>query len=274
MRHEGSIGENRHGSLGRLRLRWLHVGPQRYTVLAMEALEPRELLAVNPGQQPAIVNEIPFGVSSVLARAVLPPVIVTPPPNFVDPAHGQIPLPPGPPAPNLALGANARGLPRPLLGGVLGLGTGPGSNGNILLQRATTSANPPNTLLPQQILPPPPPGQALPPPPPTPPPVPATPTINHRLADLENREASDAEHERLARERALVDFGGLTEAGGLPAGQGGTAENNAEAIDRAIVAIYFQTSVPVAPVMTPANATANAKPGSQGTLAHRPGTVR
>ena len=272
----GSIGETWRGSLGRLRLRRPYVGPPRYSVLGMEALEPRELLAVHPGQQPAVVNEIPFGVSSVLARAVLPPVIATPPPNFVDPAQGRIPRPPGPPQANLALAANARGLQRPLLGDVLGLGTGPGSNGNILLQRALTPANPPNSLLPQQTLPPPPPGQALPPPPPTPPPppVPVTPTINHRLADLENREASDAEQERLAREKALVDFGGLAETGGLPANQGGTAENKAEAIDRAIVAMYFQTSVPVAPVTTPANANANAKLGSQGTLAHRPGTVR
>jgi hypothetical protein len=240
------------------------VRPKRFTVLGLEALEPRELLSVAPGQEPAVVNEIPFGVISVLAKAAVPAAITNPPPNFVNPVYGRIPMPVAPNA------ANANLVQPPLFGHPLGMEPGMGS-GDIRPHNAAEAGNSPNPLLPQKKLTPPLPGQGA---PPTPPPKPrigfGSQASNNEAAASQTGESSGSAQDRIARDRAILRFVNPTDAAGTPAGPGDAAGNNARAHDQAIVSLVPEEAVQGAPVVPPANA----KPGSEGTLANRPGTVR
>jgi hypothetical protein len=251
------------------------VGPRRFAVLGLEALEPRELLSLTPGQKAVVVDAIPLAVISPLAKAVVPAVIVSPAPNFVDAAEGRIPIPNGPHAANVALAANANLAQRPLLADALGLGAGSGSSGDIRPRSAVNVAIPPNALLPQGTLPPPP-GQGTPPTPPTPPAPPPKPRVgfgsqasNNASANSQTGASSGSARYRIARERAVLDFGG-PDAGGTPAGQGEVAGDNTEAHDQALLAMFSQKDLPFAPVAP----SAYPKPAAEGTLAKRPGTVR
>jgi hypothetical protein len=234
MRFGDWIGKGLHSGGNRLDGR-----RRRFAVLALEALEPRELLSVQPAPKslkadPAVAAEV-----AAMRRAAIPAVISSAPVNLVDAAFGRIPLPAGPPVPNLQLAANANLIQRPLFSDLLGLGTGPGSNGNILRRGA---ASPPKTLLPRETLPPPPPGQGAPPTPPPPPNpliLPGKPTSNNQTATSQTEESGSQEARR--------------------------------AHDLALLALFPEaTGLIAAPVVPPANA----KRGSEDTLANRPGTVR
>jgi hypothetical protein len=219
---------------------------QRFTVLALEALEPRELLAAPP---PSLkINPDVAGEVAAMGHSVIPTVVTSRPAIFADPAYGRIPLPPGPAAPNLQLAASANLLARPLFADTLGLSTTFGAGDEDNQQSVAGAANPPKTLLPQKPLTPPTPGQI-----PTPPPSPNAPPVPPPNPSI-----------------LLANQAGSNQPANSPAAASGSQEARA-ANDQAILALFPEASetlaVPVAPP-------ASSKPEATGVLANRPGTVR
>ncbi len=270
MRPGELIGGVSRGGRGRLRMR-SSVRPQRYAVLSLEALEPRELLSLTPAQKAIVADAIPETVISVLARAVVPVVIASPAPNLVDAADGRIPMPATPNATNLASAANANLVRTPLFGNALGLEAGMGS-GDVLPQNATPVGSPPNPLPPGKKLLPPLPGQGNQSAPPSKPRIAffGDQASDNGSANSQTGEPSGSGQDRAVRDKPILGLGNLIDAASTPSGQGDAGGTNAEAHDQAIVSLVPEEAVPGAPVTPPANA----KPGSEGNLANRPDTVR